>query len=416
MSTAMFRVLLVLAAIPLGLLLLDSQRSGGLIATGSGSLASAFDKPLIEVLGSPTELTLDEDGVVLVRASAPAEPGDNIYLESAGAYGMGYYRVDKAVLDQNLEATLTVAGRAYLGTYKYWAKIPASGTYQEGKSPTIAIRIGSAAPPVRPTCGGDDPVKPDGEPWVCTYNDEFAGTKLDRRFWAVQRTEKSGFTTGTRTRYACAVDGPDTVAVQDGHLELSLVALPEKRACGRNKSSQFAFGQVMHFQTYAQTYGKYEIRAKIPDIDVPGVQQSFWLWPKKNTYGAWPASGEIDFAEMYSSIPGLDRPFIHYLPGATESGTNKNVTHADCRIRVGAYNTYGVEWEPRKITVLLNGEVCFINEYSSIAASMQGKNSPFDKPFYLAMNQAMGTVGNEYDPDLVPARVTTRIDYVRIWK
>lgn len=48
--------------------------------------------------------------------------------------------------------------------------------------------------------------------------------------------------------------------------------------------------------------------------------------------------------------------------------------------------------------------------------TVQGKNSPFDHPFYLAMNQAMGTTGNEYDTALVPDRVTTQIDYVRIWK
>lgn len=413
MSTSMFRVLLVLAAIPLGLLFLDSQRSGGLITLGSTSVLS---RPTIEVLGAPGQLNLDEDGFVIVRATAPARPGDTVYLESAGAYGMGYYRVDKVVLDGNLEATLTVAGRPYLGTYKYWAKIAPSGTYQEGKSATFPIAIVSSAAPLGPTCGGDDPVKPDGSPWVCTYSDEFDTGKLNRRFWAVQKTESSGFTTGTKSRYACAVDSPQTVAVEDGTLELSLVELPEVRKCGRGRSSKFAFGQVMHFQTYSQTYGKYEVRAKIPDLRVPGAQQSFWLWPKKNTYGVWPASGEIDFAEMYSSLPGLDRPFIHYLPGATEGGTNQNVTHADCKINIGEYNTYGVEWEPRRITVLLNGEVCFINDYSSVAAGFQGKNSPFDKPFYLALNQAMGTVGNEYDADLVPETVTTQIDYVRIWK
>jgi hypothetical protein len=30
--------------------------------------------------------------------------------------------------------------------------------------------------------------------------------------------------------------------------------------------------------------------------------------------------------------------------------------------------------------------------------------------------QGMGAAGNEYDPALVPDRVTTQIDYVRIWK
>ncbi|RYJ02112.1 MAG: hypothetical protein EON52_20215, partial [Actinomycetales bacterium] len=199
MSTSMFRVMLVLAAIPLGLLFLDSQRSGGLISAGN-----VLAKPTIEVLGAPSQLILDEPGTVIVRASAPARPGDTVYLEAAGQYGMGYYRVDKVVLDGNLEATLTVAGRHFLGSYKYWAKIAASGEYQEGRSSTFAISIVSAAAPTGPTCGGVEQVKPDGTPWVCTYNDEFDAPALNRRFWAVQKTESSGFTTGTKVKYACA--------------------------------------------------------------------------------------------------------------------------------------------------------------------------------------------------------------------
>jgi len=414
MSTAMFRVLLVLAAVPLGLLVLDGQRGGGLVP--AGLFGSATNKPAVEVLEAPEELVLNESGRVRLRVSAPASPGDTVYLETAGTYGLGYYRVDKAVLDQNREVTLTVPGRPFLGSYKYWGKIPSSGTYQEAKSATFAIDIVSAPAPARPTCGDSVPVKPDGSPWVCTYSDEFDGTELDRRFWVTQQTETSGFTTGTKTNYACALDSAETVAVTGGNLELSLVELPEVRACGQSKSSKFAFGQVMHFQTYSQTYGKYEVRAKIPDLETAGAQQSFWLWPKKNTYGNWPASGEIDFAEMYSRHRGLDRPYIHYYSSGSDSTTNKNITHADCQIRVGEYNTYGLEWRPRQLIVLLNDEVCLINNYSSAAAALQGRNSPFDKPFYLAMNQAMGTTGNEYDPDVMPPRVTTKIDYVRIWK
>ncbi|MCX6397929.1 MAG: glycoside hydrolase family 16 protein [Propionibacteriales bacterium] len=409
MSTSMFRFLLVLAAVPLGLLVLDGRGLGGIVPS---ALLSVVSSPTIEILGAPTEMILDEPGVVVVRASEPARPGETVVLETAGAYGLGYNRVSKAVLDEHLEATLTVTGRHFLGTYKYWAKIAASGDHQQGKSATIPVTIVAATAPLRPTCAGEAPLKQNGSAWTCTYNDEFDGSKLDRRFWAVQTSA----TTGTDSVYACGLDSPRTVDVVGGNLELSLIRFPEKQACSGKKSSRYAYGQVMHFQTYSQTYGKYEVRAKIPDEVPSGAQQSFWLWPKKNTYGSWPASGEIDFAEMYSSIPGLDRPYIHYLPGSGASGTNQNVTHADCKINVGRFNTYGVEWSPGRITVLLNGEVCLINDYSSVTAPVHGKNAPFDQPFYLAMNQAMGTVGNEYDPALMPEKVTTQIDYVRIWK
>lgn len=371
--------------------------------------------PEISVHQFPAELILREDGIVKVKASAPAAPGDTIHLNTAGTYNAGYNRVSEAVLDKNLKATLRVPGRDFLGTFNYFASLPATGAHQEGTSGQFPITIVSPPPQSSPSCGGTAPRKADGSAWVCTYTDEFSGPELDRRYWVPQETEKSSFITGTRTMYACALDSPGTIDVRNGNLELSLVDLGEVRDCGRNFRSRYAFGQVMHHQTYSQTYGKYEVRAKIPDLRVSGSQVSFWLWPEKDTYGPWPASGELDFAEMYSSSPGIMKPFMHYLPGTTERGSNKNVRTADCPIKVGEYNTYGMEWEPGQVTMLLNGKVCLINEYSSLVAG-EGSPSPFDHPFYLALYQAMGTLGNIYDPALVPSRLTTQVDYVRIWQ
>ncbi|MGJ0558374.1 glycoside hydrolase family 16 protein [Methylocystis sp.] len=371
--------------------------------------------PQLTIHEAPTSLTLREDGRVRLKASAPAAPGDPVYLNTAGAYNTGYVRVDEAVLGKDLTATLRVPGREFLGTFDYWATIPASGTYQEGVSARFPIEIVSPAPQVNPSCGGAKPKKADGAAWVCTFNDEFNGPELDGRYWIPQETENSGFTTGTRLKYACAWDSRETIDVREGNLELSLIDLGETRDCGQNKSSQFAYGQVMHYQTYAQTYGRYEVRAKIPDLRVPGSQQSFWLWPEKNTYGPWPASGELDFAEMYSSAPGVVKPFMHYLPGPPTESPHSNVTHAECPIKVGQYNTYTMEWGPSRVTILVNGQVCMINDYSSLVASSDSP-APFDHPFFLALNQAMGTIGNEYDADLVPDTLTTQIDYVRVWR
>lgn len=388
---------------------------------GPGDLSLAADEPTTPVTGAPEvivheapeALELRTPGMVKIKAGPPARPGDTVYLNTAGPYNAGYVRVDEAVLDADLAATLRVAGREYLGTFNYWTTVPASTTYPEGTSATFPVAIVSPPAQKDPACGGETPAKPDGSAWDCTYSDEFEGDELDRRYWVPQRTENSGFTTGTRFRYACALDDPATVAVREGNLELSLIDLGATRDCGQNRSSQFAYGQVMHHQTYAQTYGKYEIRAKIPDLQVTGSQVSFWLWPRTLTYGPWPASGEIDIAEMYSSAPGIDKPFLHYLPGQPTGSEHSNVKHAACPIKVGEFNTYGLVWEPGKITILLNGKVCMVNEHSSLVGD---STAPFDHPFYLALNQAMGTIGNDYDADQVPDRLTTQVDYVRVWK
>jgi len=392
--------------------------AGRLVSSTSTTTSSGvLNRPAIRVESAPTSLELGQSGTAEVQAEAPAAPGTTIYLRTAGTYGLGYYKVSSAVLDANLHATLNIPGRKYKGSFTYWATLPATATYQEGNSASWEITIDAAAPPPAPVCGDSpDPAKDNGSTWVCTYDDEFSGTALDRRFWVPQVTASSGATTGTSSMYACAADTPDTIGVHDGVLELSVVELPAPVSCGHSKTSKFAYGQVMHYQTFSQTYGKFEVRAKVPDVSVPGVQETFWLWPVSDTYGNWPASGEIDFAELYSRYADTDKPFIHYYPGSTNSGTNRNLVTARCPIKVGEFNTYGLEWKPGQLKILLNGEVCMIDDYSSALAGLQGKYSPFDKPFYLALTQAMGTTGNVYDPALVPDKATTQIDYVRIWK
>jgi beta-glucanase (GH16 family) len=422
----MFRVFLLLctasvalyiAGGPSVLLQADHSVSKLVSSNKAATTGGVLNRPAIRVLNAPTALELGEAGTAEVQAESPATPGTTIYLRTAGSYGLGYNKVSSAVLDDNLRATLPITGRNYKGSFNYWATITATATYQEGDSASWAIAIVSAPPPPAPICGGDpDPVKADGTSWVCTYDDEFSGTTLDRHFWVPQVTATSGATTGTSSMYACSADTPDTIGVHDGNLDLSLVELPAAVKCGKGKTSKYAYGQVMHYQTFSQTYGKYEVRAKMPDVDVPGVQETFWLWPNKNSYGNWPGSGEIDFAELYSRYADTNKPFIHYYPGATTAGTNNNVTTARCPINVGEFNTYGLEWAPGRLTILLNGNVCMIDDYSSALATLYGKTSPFDKPFFLSLTQAMGTTGNVYDTTLVPDKVTTQIDYVRIWK
>src|SRR5690348_2705115 len=318
-------LLLVTASIALyfaggpNVLLEAKDTAGHLVSTATKTGNPWLDRPSIRVTSSPSDLELGQPGTAEVQADDIASPGTKIYLRTAGSYGLGYYNVSSAVLDADGHATLKIPGRGYTGTFNYWATIPASATYQEGSSASWAINFAPAAAPAAPKCSDDVPttLKTNGSPWVCTYDDEFNDGTLDRRFWVPQVTASSGTTTGTTWTYACAADSPDTIAEHDGNLELSLVELPAPVNCGQGKTSRYAFGQVMHYQTFSQTYGKYEIRAKIPDLSVPGAQETFWLWPTTNSYGYWPASGEIDFAELYSGYTDGDKPYIHYYPGTT---------------------------------------------------------------------------------------------------
>ena len=122
-----------------------------------------------------------------------------------------------------------------------------------------------------------------------------------------------------------------------------------------------------------------------------GLQETFWLYPKKLTYGAWPTSGEIDFAEFYSQYPTLDVPAIHYTEAA--SG-DPNVTSSHCTINQGAFNTYGVDWQPGLLTIYLNGKVC-LTDHPNPAAPVSSP-APFNQPFMIALTQALGSGTDAY--------------------
>jgi beta-glucanase (GH16 family) len=155
---------------------------------------------------------------------------------------------------------------------------------------------------------------------------------------------------------------------------------------------------------FTQTYGAFEVSAKLPQTTAKGLQETFWLYPETLTYGKWPASGEIDFAEFYSEYQDLDIPFVHY----SNSSKDPNTTSHNCTIDPTQFNTYGLDWTPTTLTMLYNGNVCFTDTWLNGPA-------PFNQPFYIALTQALGLFGGNAVTANTPMPATTQIDWVRAW-
>ncbi|GEM_PF-2205020 len=313
----------------------------------------------------------------------------------------------------------TAAFRIHSGALSTNSVLPWSTRHQPTSSTTTSTTTTSTtttttAPGAQTSCGGGANIaKISGGTWSCTFDDEFNGTQLDTRKWVVQRTATSGYVTGPTTYPACYVDSPNNVSVSDGTLNLTVRKEASPFTCVDpygNFTTQYTSGMVSTYGLFNQTYGLFEVRAKLPAVTAKGLQETLWLWPQNATkYGAWPGSGEIDFAEFYSQYSNLDVPYIHY----NSASTDPNVTAHDCTIDISQFNTYDVQWTPSSITIYYNGQTCLTDNWDP--ASPLVKPQPFDQPFVIALTQALGIGTNAFDPNVTPVPATTQVDYVRAW-
>lgn len=278
-------------------------------------------------------------------------------------------------------------------------------------TPSSAQAVGKPAKPAAPSCGTTI-YKSVGVPWTCTFDDEFGGTSLDGSKWIAQETANSGYTSGPT---ACFVNSPNNISVANGTLNLTVRKEAAPFTCtdpAGDFTTQYTSGMVSTYGRFGQAYGRFEVRAKLPAATVAGLQESIWLWPvNPYKFGAWPGSGEIDIAEIYSQYADRAIPYIHYNAGAFDP----NVTNTSCFIsNAAAFHSYAVEWTTSTLKIVYDGTTCLVDTWNPAAPLISPP--PFDQPFIIALTQALGIGNNAFDPATTPLPATTSVDYVRVWK
>lgn len=279
-----------------------------------------------------------------------------------------------------------------------------SQTLVVSKTPTTTL----AQAPARDACGTSPGVKADGTRWTCTFADEFTGSALDRTKWAPQVTASSGYRLGGD----CFVDRPSNISVANGQLSLSTRKQAAPFTCASpdgSYSSQWTSGMVTTWSSFAQTTGRFEIRAAFPATKVPGHHSALWLFPKEPREGAFPASGEIDIAEMYSQWSDRVIPYVHYPSGPDFSVTNNYCMIAD----VSAFHTYTLTWTTSTMTIAYDGKPCVTHTINGLYPELG--SAPFDKPFLMVLTQGLG-LGENAATAQTPTVGTTKVDWVKAWK
>lgn len=272
--------------------------------------------------------------------------------------------------------------------------------------------------------------------WQTVWIDEFEGDQLDVNKW---KPEVSCWGGGNDERQ-CFTGRPENVLVEDGILALKAreetftgPRFPEgfPGAPGGERTQTYTSGKVRTRGLASWQYGRFSARMKLPDGQ--GTWPAFWMMSEDEVYGTWPLSGEIDIMEAINlETPCADCPggIERRTSGALHFGSaipDNTYLYLDTTIDVeigpsDAWRVYAVEWAEGSMQWFVDDQIFMRIEsdaWFTTAPSAEGRpHAPFDQPFYLMMNLAVGgnlaekKNGAGFDPDSFPAELL--IDWVKV--
>jgi len=248
---------------------------------------------------------------------------------------------------------------------------------------------------------------------VLTYSEEFDslhfwdGTSgLDTRpGWAMHWWADQGFawTAASRTWYVQPSDpggAPNPFNVENGVLTIS--ARKSDTVYSDHKGTyDYTSGVISTFHDFQQTYGYFEIRAKLT-LDA-GTLPAFWLLPAD---GVWPP--ELDVMEIIGGDPTTLYGTVHsQVDGQTViDPTHRQTSYWHTIPDAGdGFHTYGVDWQADKITWYFDGKPWF---EAPTPSDMHG-------PMYLIANLNVGGTWEGYPDETKEFASDYMIDYIRVY-
>lgn len=200
-------------------------------------------------------------------------------------------------------------------------------------------------------------------------------------------------------------DDPLNVRVENGMMIIEALNHP-------GREPEYSSARVVTRGRAGWTYGRLEIRAKLPSGR--GTWPAIWMLPLQWNYGngGWPDNGEIDIMEHVGQDPGVIHASTHChtynWPNNTQKTATINIPDAQ-----DDFHSYVLEWDADKMEAYVDS----VKYFTSANDSSGWQGWPFNKPFYLILNIAVG--GNwggaqGVDASIFPQRM--EIDYVRIYQ
>ncbi|MBD5095573.1 MAG: family 16 glycosylhydrolase [Lachnospiraceae bacterium] len=243
--------------------------------------------------------------------------------------------------------------------------------------------------------------------YTLMWSDEFDGDTLNRNDWNVE-LHAPGWVNAELQEY---VDSTDNIYLMDGKL-----VIKPKKTVNPDGTVSYTSGRINTQGKRDFTYGLFEARVKVPEGK--GYLPAFWLMASdENLYGQWPRCGEIDIMEVHGSATDKSYGTIHF--GNPHKETQNSYTLSDGSFSAG-YHTFAVEWEPGMIKWYVDGKLFHTADDWYSVTEGQGEityPAPFDQPFYMILNLAVGGSWVGYPDDTTDFdNAAYEVDYVRVYQ
>ncbi len=294
---------------------------------------------------------------------------------------------------------------------------------------TCALLAAAVAPAVLPKAAEPGPA-PDG--WKLVWSDEFDGKEIDRSKWDFELG--NGFYNYDANMWISEWGNnelqyytrePENAFVKDGTLHIRAIK-ESYNGCGYT-SARMKSRKRDGSELFSKKYGRFEFRAKLPTGQ--GVWPALWMLPQSDKYGTWASSGEIDVMEARGQEPTKVLGTLHYGSRWPNNAHSSKTYELPNKGTIADFHEYALEWEPGQISWSVDGKVYATQTSWWSSSKLDGDKgvkprqesdlnawpAPFDQPFYLVMNVAVGGkfLGNPDKNTKFPVEMV--VDYVRVY-
>ncbi|MDP4276012.1 MAG: glycoside hydrolase family 16 protein [Bacteroidota bacterium] len=224
------------------------------------------------------------------------------------------------------------------------------------------------------------------------WQDNFSGKELDTTTWT-NETANPRWVNNEWQRYT----NGGNVKVSKGKLKIE----------ARYKNGEYTSGRINTRSKKTFIYGIIEMKAKLPKGT--GTWPALWMLGQNDQAVGWPACGELDIMEHVGKHPGFIHTSIHNSSGYGQTPYTGILQVKD---PFNTYHIYGMEWTKDLISFYVDHKLSYCYR-----PDIKNKdNWPFDKPFFLIFNIAVGGDwgGPVVDNNCFPAVML--VDWVKVYQ